>query len=80
LAGPGDDQSGTVVAQLYELPVEIDDEIKNHTAVFKDNQNVPWLNSSETWPSFYDLVDKAWYTRLWVFQEVAFAKRRKSVA
>ena len=72
--GPGNDQSGTVVARLHELPVETDDDIKNQTAIFKNNQKVPWLNSSETWSSFYDLVDNAWYTRLWVFQEVAFAK------
>ncbi|KAF3031425.1 hypothetical protein E8E12_001247 [Didymella heteroderae] len=73
--GPGNDQSGTVVARLHELPVETDNDIKNQTAFFKNNQNVPWLNSSETWSSFYDLVDNAWYTRLWVFQEVAFAKK-----
>lgn len=39
--GPGNDQSGTVVARLHELPVEIDDDIKYHTAIFKNNQHVP---------------------------------------
>ena len=71
--GPGNDQSGTVVARLHELPFEAKD--FSFTGLIKDNQSVPWLNSSETWSSFYDLVDNAWYTRLWVFQEVAFAKK-----
>ncbi|KAF3009614.1 hypothetical protein E8E13_007007 [Curvularia kusanoi] len=73
--GPGNDQSGTVVARLHELPIATDNDNKSETMFFEDEQNVPWLDSSETWSTFYDLVDNAWYTRLWVFQEVAFAKK-----
>ncbi|KAK7957877.1 hypothetical protein PG988_012725 [Apiospora saccharicola] len=41
----------------------------------KGHEIASWLSSDEAWSTFYDLVDNPWYRRLWVFQEVALAKR-----
>ncbi|KAK8128868.1 hypothetical protein PG984_009976 [Apiospora sp. TS-2023a] len=80
--GRGNETSGDVIAGLQEKgqPVHVNDraEVERilEVKVTRAGQDiVPWLSSDEAWSTYYDLYDNPWYSRLWVFQEVALAKR-----
>lgn len=74
--GPGNGQSAEVIAKLpglFEEGMEIYSLLSQQW--FANRPKVmSWLSSDDTWSTFYDLVNNRWYSRLWVFQEAAFAK------
>ncbi|KAI0168017.1 hypothetical protein BJ166DRAFT_246115 [Pestalotiopsis sp. NC0098] len=74
--GPGNGQSAEVIAkfpELLEAGMEICSTISPQW--FANRPRVmSWLSSDDTWSTFYDLVNNSWYSRLWVFQEAAFAR------
>lgn len=72
--GPGNGQSAEVIAKFPEL-LEEGVEIYSTVSRFANRPRVmSWLSSDDTWSTFYDLVNNSWYSRLWVFQEAAFAR------
>ncbi|KAK6193065.1 mitochondrial splicing system protein [Pestalotiopsis sp. IQ-011] len=69
--GPGNGQSAEVIAKLPDLLEEdMEVDLTFRQQLFANNPKVmSWLSSDDTWSTFYD-----WYSRLWVFQEAAFAQ------
>ncbi|OAL44061.1 HET-domain-containing protein [Pyrenochaeta sp. DS3sAY3a] len=71
--GPGNKESGTVIRMLPEVIDTISDDFEYQISV--SPKIMTWLASDEAWSSFYDLVENRWFSRLWVYQETAFARR-----
>ncbi|KAK7926706.1 hypothetical protein PG985_003704 [Apiospora marii] len=79
--GRGNARSGDVIAMLPQKEgkrvygwVEMKRMLETEIAD-KGREVIPWLSSNEAWSTYYDLSENPWYRRLWVFQEVALAKR-----
>lgn len=79
--GRGNECSGDLISKLHEVgenPMLDRTEMNRAFDLVIDKPNhasLPWLSSDEAWATYKDLLHNAWYRRLWVYQEVAFAKR-----
>lgn len=71
--GPGNKESGTVIRMLPEVIDTINNDLEHQISA--SPKIMTWLASDEAWSSFYDLVENRWFSRLWVYQETAFARR-----
>ncbi|KAH7089264.1 heterokaryon incompatibility protein-domain-containing protein [Paraphoma chrysanthemicola] len=70
--GPGNEQSGNVVSNLTQL---VDRETDALTMATTMPETLPWLTTQEAWSTIMSLTDNEWYRRLWVVQEVSYARR-----
>ncbi|KEY75186.1 hypothetical protein S7711_01628 [Stachybotrys chartarum IBT 7711] len=74
--GPGTALNQQIIAKLPKLPrSNYVDVVRTYHLVGSGDQIVHLLSSDEAWSTLYDLIDNKWYSRLWVYQETAFAKR-----
>ncbi|KAH7303690.1 heterokaryon incompatibility protein-domain-containing protein [Stachybotrys elegans] len=74
--GPSDEYSEMAIAMLPHPTNPVKDKRKSWGEHFtKEPEVIPWLSSEKAWSAYNNIVQNEWYNCLWVYQEVAFAKK-----
>ena len=79
--GPGSDNSSLAMTTLHDLSLEVEISWDYQTMKAAPNRDPSWADQScclpydaKTQQAISDLVNRSWFERLWIWQEIHFAK------